>query len=293
MTCHHLLVGPSDDAHSVVLADALRTRGCTVTWLQGDRELPPLDALVEAPAPVSAIYRRPTAAAHADPGIEDYLATEVAEYFQALGTLTQHWRWFPSAPVTVRTAGIKPLQLHLARSAGLVTPETHVGSDSARLRVLGVGAGWVAKPLRAQHVVVEGRHRWLGTVHLDGLSDNSHPAPAIFQERLDIAEEVRVVVVDGKVRGFRVDRPTDTYADLKDLVGQCSHAAIDVPVDVGGGLRMVLAQLGTRFASSDFVVTTSGQWVFLELNPNGQWYFLQQDTGVDLLELVLEALHRT
>jgi hypothetical protein len=295
MPCLHLLVGPSDDAHSVVLIEALRERGCTVTWVQGDRPLPVLQELIDPATmanPVSVVYRRATAAAHADPGVEDYLTTEVGEYVYALGALTPDWHWFPSAPLTVRTAGIKPLQLHLAHEVGLRTPTTYVGSDTSRLRALGVGAGWVAKPLRAQHVVVEGRHRWLGTVHLDDLPDSEQLAPAIHQPRLDIADEVRVVVVDDEVRGFRVCPPTDDYADLKDLVGRCTHVPAEVPRSVADGLRALLTRLSTRFASSDFIVTTDGDWVFLELNPNGQWYFLQQDTGTDLLGLVIEALHR-
>lgn len=291
MSCSHLVVGHSDDAHSAVLVASLRDAGCSITWLRGDRPLPLLDDLLGR-SWTSAVLRRTTAAPHPDPGVEEYLTTEVAEYVAALGALTPSWSWFPAAPAVVRAAGVKPVQLHLARAAGLAVPDTHVGSDPARLAELGVGAGWVAKPLRAQRVVVAGRHRWLGTVRLGDGSGPVELAPAIYQTALDIAAEVRVVVVDGRVEGFRVCPPAEEYVDLKDVAGRCHHVPVDVPDEVSAGLLTVLAGLGTRFASSDFVVTSSGTWVFLELNPNGQWYFLQEDTGVDLLGRVVAALHR-
>jgi protein-L-isoaspartate(D-aspartate) O-methyltransferase len=50
-----------------------------------------------------------------------------------------------------------------------------------------------------------------------------------------------------------------------------SYEIIDVPGKVAVGVRMLLRRLGLRYGALDFAVTDSGQWLFYEINPNGQW----------------------
>lgn len=289
--CRHFLVGPTDDAHSALLESALRGEGCEVDWLQTDRPLGSLEEILARPRPTSAIFRRAVSAPHPDPGVEHYLETETREFVMALAELTPEWNWYPATPAVVYRAGIKPLQLHLAQQVGLSVPKTVIGSGASLLGASGVGSGWIAKPLRSQRVVLAGAHRWLGTCRVDEHLTGTDLAPAIYQQSLEILFEVRVVVVNDVVSGFRVRTPRADYLDLKDTLEECNYEPIAVPEAIRRGLLDLLRNLGVRFCSSDFVVGPSGQWTFLELNPNGQWYFLQEGTGVDLMRSALAAQH--
>lgn len=46
----------------------------------------------------------------------------------------------------------------------------------------------------------------------------------------------------------------------------------------------------TVFGAFDFAVTSDGEWVFLEVNPNGQWAFVEQVTGLPIAAAIADAL---
>jgi hypothetical protein len=45
-----------------------------------------------------------------------------------------------------------------------------------------------------------------------------------------------------------------------------------------------------NFASIDMIVTPEGQFVFLDLNPNGQWLWLEQEIGLPLVASMADLL---
>jgi hypothetical protein len=47
---------------------------------------------------------------------------------------------------------------------------------------------------------------------------------------------------------------------------------------------------GINFASIDLIVTPSGEFVFLDLNPNGQWLWLEVELGLPLVAAMADLL---
>jgi hypothetical protein len=47
---------------------------------------------------------------------------------------------------------------------------------------------------------------------------------------------------------------------------------------------------GLNFASLDMIVTPDGEFVFLELNPNGQWLWLEYELGLPLVASMADLL---
>jgi hypothetical protein len=45
-----------------------------------------------------------------------------------------------------------------------------------------------------------------------------------------------------------------------------------------------------NFASMDMIVTPEGDFVFLELNPNGQWLWLELELGLPLVASMADLL---
>ncbi len=45
-----------------------------------------------------------------------------------------------------------------------------------------------------------------------------------------------------------------------------------------------------NFASLDMILTPEGEFVFLEINPNGQWLWLEEELGLPLLASMADLL---
>ena len=121
------------------------------------------------------------------------------------------------------------------------------------------------------------------------VSDTAH----LFQEWVGKDHEVRVTIVDGVVFAVRIDARTpaglvDWRADHERL----TYSVIVLPPPIESALHALMRRLRLRFAAVDFVVTPAGDWVFLELNANGQWLWLEQHTGLPIAATVAAALGR-
>jgi D-alanine-D-alanine ligase-like ATP-grasp enzyme len=44
------------------------------------------------------------------------------------------------------------------------------------------------------------------------------------------------------------------------------------------------------FGAFDFIVTPDDEWVFLEVNPNGQWLWLEESLQLDISQKIVEYL---
>ena len=45
-----------------------------------------------------------------------------------------------------------------------------------------------------------------------------------------------------------------------------------------------------NFGAFDFIVTPDDEWIFLEINPNGQWLWLEQKLGINISKKIVEYL---
>lgn len=49
-------------------------------------------------------------------------------------------------------------------------------------------------------------------------------------------------------------------------------------------------ELGLAFGAIDLIKSKSGDYVFLENNPNGQWVWIENQTGQSISDAVIEIL---
>jgi glutathione synthase/RimK-type ligase-like ATP-grasp enzyme len=66
-----------------------------------------------------------------------------------------------------------------------------------------------------------------------------------------------------------------------------------LPKEIGSTCRRLVDRLDLSFGAIDMILTPQGEYVFLEINPNGQWAWIEQRTGVpmsrSLVDLLLEG----
>jgi hypothetical protein len=201
-----------------------------------------------------------------------------------------------SHPLALRRAEVKALQLVQASKAGLKIPHTLISNDPDRATTFVAGMGdadCAVKPLLAVGVTDEqGGFR----MPLTAMLPRGHSlasvalAPTILQPYVEKAFELRCVVIGGRIFAAKMDTQADERSRIDSRGGEPDHEIFQLPEDVEASLHRVMDSFGLNFASLDMIVTPEGEFVFLELNPNGQWLWLEYELGLPLVASMADLL---
>jgi glutathione synthase/RimK-type ligase-like ATP-grasp enzyme len=200
-----------------------------------------------------------------------------------------------SHPHKLRRAEVKALQLVKASEAGLQTPHTLISNDPAQVRAFVDGLGdskCAIKPLVALGVSdAQGYRLPLTTILPPGHSlESVAAAPTIFQPYVEKAFELRCVVIGERIFAAKIHSQATETTRTDWRAGQVEHEVFALPEDVKAAIRRLMDSFGLNFASLDMIVTPEGEFVFLELNPNGQWLWLELELGMPLVESMADLL---
>jgi ATP-grasp ribosomal peptide maturase len=239
-------------------------------------------------------YRRPTSF---DCRLDDRSEQEWAKAEARAGLgglLLAAVRWM-NHPHHSGYANYRAIQLMAARRAGLLVPPTVITSCPAQARAFAAEQGEVIyKPMTH---VSPGRGQVLYAVpvtvrDLDGdggeaISGTMH----LLQRRIRADYAVRLTAVDGRMFAAAIFAHSDAAAvDWRADYDSLTYEPVETPPDVAVRVRTMMSQLGLRFGALDFLVTPDGMWHFLEINPNGQWAWIEQETGLRISEAIADSL---
>lgn len=196
----------------------------------------------------------------------------------------------------------KLYQLKVAASLGFATPQTLVTNNPQDVLDFVIAHNGVAamKILKGNFFSKEGEHGHL-FVFTQRISEEmvrSHfedlrMAPVMVQEYVQKALELRVTVVGEKVFACAIhsqnsERTKDDWRryDFENV----KHEPHALPADIEQKLVALLRFWGLSFGACDLVLTPEGEYVFLEINANGQWYWIEQLTGMPIARTIAETL---
>jgi glutathione synthase/RimK-type ligase-like ATP-grasp enzyme len=304
-----LLVTKSTDNESVELVtSALVARGARVFRL--DTDLFPTEVRLALHQPrgrstlrtgsvelvlgdVDAVWYRRVAIADALPRDMDRQDREAAikeSRATLLGMLESFDCFVMDRVSTVRASEHKARQLELACELGLDVPRTLTTNDpeavrgfwnlcNGRIVVKALSSFAIYDDAGREQVVFSTQLAADDLEHLDQLS----LAPITFQEHLDKAIELRITLIGGRVFAAAVDSQaldrsrTDWRRGGRELIRSWKPYAL--PAELSQQLLQLTARLGLSYGAADVVVTPDGRHVFLEINPAGEWFWLDDVFG--------------
>jgi hypothetical protein len=206
-----------------------------------------------------------------------------------------HWVNHPAANAS---ADCKPEQLLRAARVGLAVPPTLITAVAEDVRAFAADHGRiVCKALRDGRVPMpDGSERLLPTVLLPvdlKVLDRLGPEPSCFQALVHKAFDVRVTIIGSHAFACRIDSQGQPEARIdwrQGEVGKLAHEAVELPVDIVEHCLELTASYGLRFAAIDIAETPDGDYVFFEINPNGQWAWVEQACGLPLARRLADEL---
>jgi len=252
---------------------------------------------------ISVWYRKPIMSkwdlATCPPNVA-FAARESEVWLRDLCVCLDVTRWI-NHPETNRLADNKLAQLRLAKQFGFHIPETLVTNDPSEATsfMKSVAPRRVIYKTLSHPFISETadsfRSVYTSLVEMSPqVADSIRLAPCLFQECIEKAYELRVTVVGGKVFAARIfsqdhaSRAIDWRRDQHKTELRQELGTLDSRLE--GLCVSLVKQFGLIFGAIDLIVTPEGEFVFLEINPNGQWLWIETVLGAKISEALVEEL---
>lgn len=230
---------------------------------------------------------------------KNFVEDELAELLSGIWLSLDNCFWLPN-PHHLERASKKIWQLTVAKQIGLKTPRTIFTNDPERvLKFYKECKGRVVhKTLKRTFLNYDNRGFRIPVTlvtpkHLKQV-DLVRKAPSFFQEYVEKEYDARITVVGRKVFAVRIDSQSHplTAVDWRqpELIDKIPYSKIELPQATENLVLTLLDRLGLNFGALDFAVNPKGEYIFLEVNPTGQWYWLEHLTGALISDAICDIL---
>ncbi|MFA7466919.1 MAG: hypothetical protein WCY82_01480 [Desulfotomaculaceae bacterium] len=194
-----------------------------------------------------------------------------------------------SKPSILGLAENKVYQLSVAKEIGFKIPRTLISNTSNAAYAFCSKAKSIIKPLSSGKIYTEGRVGIIQTnmVNNDYDFDGLEISPSYFQEYIRKDYEVRVTIIDNNV--FAVKIESSNKVDWRKSGSKNLYSKIELPQEIETKCFHMLSKLNLKFGAFDFIVNEN-EYYFLEINPNGQWYWLEDALDLNISECIFNYL---
>lgn len=193
-------------------------------------------------------------------------------------------------PLAMRGAQYKSEQMQRAIKIGFEIPESIISNQPAAVRNFKkqLKGDMIFKALSSASLAVEKvddediQSRGLPTTLISNEDmaniDAVTEVPCYFQSYTNKQYELRVTVVGERVFAARIDSQVNenTKIDFRDFSVDIPYSAVVLPEEVEQRCRSFVHSYGLNYGALDIIVTPDNRYIFLENNPGGQFWFIEQ-----------------
>jgi hypothetical protein len=232
-----------------------------------------------------------------NPQMVNRLENEIQEFKVSLGNIIERNKYLHKLGSYINDKVDKITQLEAAKSAGLLCPPYIISTQKAR--ILSFAKDYdtlIVKSIYNSAMV--GRNSGLWVSHrlftydeLVDCSDFSHPC--IAQAFIRKAYEIRIIYLAGQLYASAIFFENNSVnPDYKDLENRSDILFVpyQLPYALAIKIKKFMKKMNLNVGCIDMIKSLSGDYYFLEVNPNGQFsnisidcnYFLEQKIALKL-----------
>jgi glutathione synthase/RimK-type ligase-like ATP-grasp enzyme len=201
------------------------------------------------------------------------------------------------------SAASKLEQLSRARRLGLTIPKTLVTQSfeetiefwkecKESLVVKPISHGYIERENSQEDTLI-----FTNEVTLDQLNKNRELlslCPTLFQEKVEKIYDIRINVIDDEVIAVAIyaskEYKLQTIDIRKNNMQNVRDELVTLPSILINKILELCRSYELRFAAIDMAFTKDYNWVFFEINPNGQWAWLDLEGVTDIASLLLKSM---
>lgn len=309
-----LIITGSYDIHATVLIEKWQLLGNTVELIDTANFLSELSFKTNSESNSTQFkkfdciwWRKPFEALSGDHTPEDVKRANTFRYKQVMQMLNgiflccERGGGFVLDSIQSRlVAEIKPYQLMIASEIGFTVPNSIISASKIDLLnffdEFSRSGGIITKLLREYGLVA--KNSYVGVVLLKRSDLEKLPEinnyPIYIQEQIKKSFELRITVVGKKLFAVKIDSQSNDITKLSWKDGEQGVTAplslFALPSDIEEKCFELCRQLKLQYAAIDMAVTPEGQYVFFEVNPNGQYYWQERVIDVPITNAVADLL---
>lgn len=245
-------------------------------------------------------YRRPELPIYNDvdltEGERSFLQIEIYYTLEGVYRLLSKKHWFNNV-FAIRNAENKIYQLLLAKEVGLTIPSSLISNhyDSVK-RFLGHGKH-IIKPVHNARIMDEKQPQIVYTSEITQAIKKEEAEFNInyLQKKIEKRCDVRATFINKKCFAVTIDSQQleDTCIDWRKGEHILQHTPIELPLDIQSKCLRLMRRLNLDYGAIDFVLDKQGNYVFLEINPNGQWAWIEHLTGLPISKEIVKCISST
>ena len=190
-------------------------------------------------------------------------------------------------PSILRKTENKIFQLLYASRNGWKIPQSYIGNNREKCLNYEKTKS-IIKPLTTGKVYGKKNIEIYQTNLFRGVGDDISFTPVYLQRYIPKQYEVRLTIIGKYIYTVRID--TQNQIDWRADYQNHKYTQIICPNYIMEKCYKMMTDFELSFGAFDFIVTPQNEWIFLEINPNGQWLWLENKLGLDISKGIVEYL---
>ncbi|HFK1531037.1 TPA: MvdC/MvdD family ATP grasp protein [Bacillus cereus] len=193
-------------------------------------------------------------------------------------------------PSLLRRADNKIVQMKVAREVGFTTPNSLItNSDYEANSFCSKNNLSIVKPLSVGRVIEKNK---IGIIQTNLVENRSNIqglelSPAYFQNYIQKDIEIRLTVVGNKLFGVSIN--STNQIDWRKQDASLTYNKVAIPDQIAKMCLDMMKRLEINFAAFDFIIRNDN-YIFLELNANGQWLWLEEILKLNISDAIIHHL---
>lgn len=197
---------------------------------------------------------------------------------------------------SIREAENKIYQISLAKEIGFKVPNSIITNQpiAAQYFFNRNNNDCIIKPIKSGLL---GETNDLKVVFTNILKTNTDFAsiencPTFLQSNIHKKADIRVTVVGNDYFPAKIhsQNSLDAQIDWRKSETVLEYSKIDLPIELRNKCEKLMNQLNLKFGAIDFIEMENNDFVFLEINPNGQWAWIEQQLKYDISGSIVKLL---
>lgn len=225
-----------------------------------------------------------------------YVKGEILYTLEGIYKVLNKCNWV-SPLYSIRQAENKVYQLLIAKEIGFNIPNSLITSSfvSAQNFFIENLNDCIVKPIKNGLVEESEKVKVVYTSSvsdIEGKAEQISFCPTFFQNKIHKKYDVRVTVVGNRLFPVSIDSQNNdlTIIDWRKGNMILPHKLITLPIDIEEKCFDIVNKLGLKFGAIDLIQDENDNYIFLEINPNGQWAWIENRLGCDISGSIVNLL---